>query len=488
MDWERGGGADRRAGGIPLGPSHLERWLVIERHPRKRLEIPRRRRPGRGLAAEILVQEAAQTVVRQCAGGERGRGAVRVEGLRLIAHATGQNHQREGQPCSPEQTRGELPVDHQFVGPAQTARRNRMGTVISNPGAHHLSPPAGGCQTSVRAGRCRRASLRAVDEDLEAAGNHRRPAAAFAGRRLGGGPELRGRQVDPVRLGIERHGARAAFGRQRLHHGQRVGRGLFGDGHGAVAAGGEGQAGAGIERVGIDALADRDRGEDLAGRAVQHRHELVAAAEEQAVIGQIDGHAGSLFAGGDGPARHDRVRLGVDDGDFALVLEIVVDAAGRRVDHGEFRAPVQGDGGDDRAGFGGDHGGRLAAAVERVEFLLAWIVEHAVGTLVGVHLGQRLQGLQVDNPSLALAAVAGEAAAEVGCQRHAMDARRVGDFADHRVPVEVDHDHLGGVADIEAPCAGIDRKVIPAAVAADFDLGDQVVGAVGAGERSQRCA
>ena len=56
-----------------------------------------------------------------------------------------------------------------------------------------------------------------------------------------------------------------------------------------------------------------------------------------------------------------------------------------------------------------------------------------------------------------------------------MHAGGVGDLPDDGIFVEVDHHHLGAMADVEAPAGRIGGQVIPAAVAADGDLLEQTI-------------
>ena len=68
-----------------------------------------------------------------------------------------------------------------------------------------------------------------------------------------------------------------------------------------------------------------------------------------------------------------------------------------------------------------------------------------------------------------------------------MDARRVGNVADHLVRVEIDDDDVGRVRDIQAPGGGVGREVVPAAFATDLDIADDVIASRRGERRSDGC-
>ena len=114
----------------------------------------------------------------------------------------------------------------------------------------------------------------------------------------------------------------------------------------------------------------------------------------------------------------------------------------------------------------------VGAVVEGDDALARRVVEDRVGDAAGLDLAGRLQGLEVEDRHAAIAAVAGEALAELGHDRDPVDAGRVGQLADDGLLVEVDHDDPIASRDVEPPRLGVDGEVIPAALAADGDLVD----------------
>ena len=183
---------------------------------------------------------------------------------------------------------------------------------------------------------------------------------------------------------------------------------------------------------------------------------------------------GRVRARGDRPAGNDGVRLGVDDGDLGLVLDVYEHPAGVR--HGKLGLAPKRDGGDWLAGAGGQHGGAGAATVEGVDLLPRGLEEDGIGIGAGGHLAHGSQRRALDDADPVLAAVARERTAEFRRDGDAMDARRIGDFADDAVGLGVDNDDLGRMADVEPVLRRIDGEVVPAAVAADGDFMEETVG------------
>src|SRR5260370_8343784 len=143
----------------------------------------------------------------------------------------------------------------------------------------------------------------------------------------------------------------------------------MGDGDSAAATGSEGELGAGVEGISVNTIIKGRRGEDFSVGIVDHFHHLLLAAttaDEDAVMGHVNGHAGRFFARSNGPGVDHLVRFGVDDGDFAFVFEVVEDAARGGIECGEFGLAGERDGGDDFGGFGVDYGGGTAATLEGV--------------------------------------------------------------------------------------------------------------------------
>src|SRR5262249_57524604 len=85
------------------------------------------------------------------------------------------------------------------------------------------------------------------------------------------------------------------------------------------------------------------------------------------------------------------------------------------------------------------------------------------------------QRLQVEDRDGVAAAVADEALVEIRRDRDAVHAGRVGNVADHLVGVQIDHHDVGGVRDVEPPRGAVDREIVPAAIAADRNVAQDVI-------------
>ena len=96
--------------------------------------------------------------------------------------------------------------------------------------------------------------------------------------------------------------------------------------------------------------------------AVHHHHELVAAAQEQPFVLRVEGQARRLLARGNRPRVHHLVRLGVNDGDLALVLQVVIDPPRAWIRHGKLRLAGQRDGGHDFTRLRLEHRRRVVSA------------------------------------------------------------------------------------------------------------------------------
>src|SRR5713101_4243449 len=161
----------------------------------------------------------------------------------------------------------------------------------------------------------------------------------------------------------------------------------------------------------------------------------------------------------------------------------VVDPDGAfAVGNREFGFATEGNGADNGAVRGVDGGGILAAAVEGEDALGGGVVNDGVGIGVGFYGADGFQSFEVKDGDGVGAAVAGEAAAEVGSDGDAVHALRVGNVAFDGVGVGV-HDYgVRGVGDVDAARVAVDVDVVPAFIAGDGDgLDDVVAGGAGLG-------
>src|SRR5581483_8846370 len=182
----------------------------------------------------------------------------------------------------------------------------------------------------------------------------------------------------------------------------------------------------------------------------------------------------------DGPTVGDGVGFGVDGDELSLVFEVVVDHAGGWVGSAKFWFAAERNSGDDFGVGDVDDAGGVAAAIEDVGFVCARIVEHAVGVLFGVDLGDDLKGVEIDNGGFVFPAAGDDAAQEVVGNGEAVNSLGIGNLTHDFIVVNVDDDNFRPVADVEAAGGGINGAVVPAAVAGDGNLGEEGVGNIGA--------
>src|SRR5262249_48667398 len=104
--------------------------------------------------------------------------------------------------------------------------------------------------------------------------------------------------------------------------------------------------------------------------------------------------------------------------------------------------------------------------------------------LPGRHLANYRKRLQVEDRHVVAAAVADEAAVQLGGDRNPVNARRIRNVANDLVRVDVHDDDMRGVGDVESARGAVDGEGVPAAFAAKFDRADDVIaGGGGRGER-----
>src|SRR5262249_56292417 len=100
------------------------------------------------------------------------------------------------------------------------------------------------------------------------------------------------------------------------------------------------------------------------------------------------------------------------------------------------------------------------------------VVQDGVGDAGRLDLVGRLQRLEVEDGDAGVAAVAGEALPEIGDDGDPVDPGRVGQLADDGLRPQVEHDDPVPPRDVQPTRVGVDREVVPAALAADGDLVD----------------
>ena len=111
------------------------------------------------------------------------------------------------------------------------------------------------------------------------------------------------------------------------------------------------------------------------------------------------------------------------------------------------------------------------------------LVDDGVGAGVSVDFCKRRQRLQIHHTDFGLRTVAAEAFAELGRDGEPVHARGIGDVADDGVGIEIHDNDVGAVRDIQPTCLRIDRQIVPAGVAGDGNLFEEMV----CGRRVFRC-
>src|SRR5438477_4012216 len=110
-------------------------------------------------------------------------------------------------------------------------------------------------------------------------------------------------------------------------------------------------------------IADWGRGDHLSRVRIDHRHDLAAAANKNAPVGDVHRHAGGRLARSHRPTLLDRQLPGVDLDDLAFVFQIVKDVS-FSVRRRELWPAAEVDRASHLAVRSGDHGRAVAPAVE----------------------------------------------------------------------------------------------------------------------------
>ena len=212
----------------------------------------------------------------------------------------------------------------------------------------------------------------------------------------GGRAEFRRHQKDIMSLRIQCHGPRAALGGDACDARELFGRVLVHDRQCAFPVGAEGELCCRVEAIRVHTVTDGRRGQHFAGVGAHHRHHLVVAADEEAAMFRVHGHARGPFARRQWPARGHRELAGINLHDFAFVLQVVVDVT-LAVRHRELRLSSQGDGSCRGSRRGVNRGGIAAVAIEREDAFRSRVVEDRIRTIARRRGPQGLKRLEVEN-------------------------------------------------------------------------------------------
>src|SRR5437867_2960880 len=91
----------------------------------------------------------------------------------------------------------------------------------------------------------------------------------------------------------------------------------------------------------IDTETDRYLPDDLAVGGIHHQHQLIARADEQPVVLEVDRHPQSLFTQHDQPVNDDRMLRNVDHRHTILILDVDVHTTHRTINHHSFKLTAE---------------------------------------------------------------------------------------------------------------------------------------------------
>ena len=96
---------------------------------------------------------------------------------------------------------------------------------------------------------------------------------------------------------------------------------------GSVVVRAESQLSRRVIPIGVDSIADRQRGDYLPAVGVHHDHLLIAASYEQSPVLTVHRHSGWLFTRSERPSGLDRQPPGIEGNHLVLVLDIYIHRA-----------------------------------------------------------------------------------------------------------------------------------------------------------------
>src|SRR6516162_7194631 len=292
-----------------------------------------------------------------------------------------------------------------------------------------------------------------------------------------GWSELGADSINTVVARIERHRARSLHGLYRLNHAELIRRVLVSYCDRPVATGCEGETGFGVKTVCVDSRSNRRRCNDLSGGVVPELHQTIVAANDEQRVFRVNRLPGRISARGQRPtARHPQC-FGVDFAELTLVLDVYVDVAfpvrlgGFRLAFERYipkRHPLDGINCRSVVSF---------SAVECEYAFRNGLVQDVIRVASGnFYLSDHLQRLRVEDRYRAAASIAGESTVQIPCQ---CDSMRLVAFADSHLPndvaIRIEHHHIRSPGDENSVRPRVGGKVIPAAIAAQEHLLDQMI-------------
>src|SRR5579871_402652 len=230
-----------------------------------------------------------------------------------------------------------------------------------------------------------------------------------------------------------------------------------------------------IEGRRIDMIADGDGGDHFPGVGVHDRHHLAAAAQEEAAIFAVYGHAAGRGTGCSRPAAFDLEVSGINLNDLTFIFQ-VVEYVAFAVGCGEFRTASEIDGTRYLARCRVDCGGAITLSVESKDAFSSVVVNDPIGILWAGNLREDLHRLQVEHQHGIGFTVTDETMVELGSQGDTVDPNS-GNTAQRLARLQVQYLHLGAVRHVEATSLSVDGKIVPAALAGDrYLLYDRISG------------
>ena len=135
------------------------------------------------------------------------------------------------------------------------------------------------------------------------------------------------------------------------------------------------------------------------------------------------------------------------------------------VGRGKFRPAAQINRASDFSSGSINHGHALAPSIEREDSRRGRIVDDAIRFLSGGHVGDRLQGFQVDYGDRVGLPVADESAPKLRGDGHSVHTWRFRNPAHHGERIHVENLHLCPMRDVQTAGRLIDREVVKTALA-----------------------
>src|SRR2546426_4728242 len=235
-----------------------------------------------------------------------------------------------------------------------------------------------------------------------------------------------------------------------------------------------------VKDIGIDPVADRKALSDHfpSIRIHRNKHLGIAPSDEEPPVLAVHCDGGGLSCRRDLPSRFDHEFVGINSQDLVRVFEVVVDHP-LAIGYGLLRSATQRKCGHDCSLSWIDHGRIFATPIEDKQTLGCRIIKNGIGITARLDLTKGFESLQIEDHDLTRFTVCDESTTEIVDDNDTVAALQIGNGANNRAFIGVDHFDLTAVREINAASRVIECDVVkillPARSGTEWDLLKKVI-------------